>query len=260
MVADAKEPSNPSSDGFSFAIDKALKGLEEAAPWIEDALQRAQLAQITVQESATSALSSAKSRLCQIRSTSSAHIDQTIESLKDAKAQYDVYEEKFFGKIKDGALVAASNPLTTGAVTLGLGAVVLKAPRRFLYRKTRGLFVSEEALLTRHDVKVKELRQTFETLKVEKEKLERRARLAEEEMSRGRTKLRQAGDQIRRAIVSTQKIESKARDLKVALGELPSREASRFNSQVSKLMSEAKQERKALSKEVSKISNYGISV
>ncbi|KAL8143791.1 hypothetical protein V2J09_016823 [Rumex salicifolius] len=269
VVADTNEPSNPSSDGVYFAIDKALESLEGAAPWIEDALQRAQLAQITVQESANSALSSARSRLSQIRSTSSAHFDQTIESLKDVKAQYDVYEERFFGVVKDGVLVAASYPLATGAVSLGLGLVVLKAPRRFIYRKTMGLFVGEEALLARHDARVKELRQTFESLKVEKEKLERRARLAEEEMIRGRTKLRHAGDQIRRAIISTQKIESKASgqemlfklsSLKAVLKELPSREASRFNSQVSKLMSEAKQERKALSKEVSKITNYGISI
>ncbi|KAL4599951.1 hypothetical protein ACB092_11G164200 [Castanea dentata] len=71
---------------------------------------------------------------------------------------------------------------------------------------------------------------------------------------------RQAGKQIQGVIRSAYKIERQAGGLKDILGELPRTQASRFRSQVSKLASEAKRERTALTKEVTKISNYGISV
>jgi len=137
---------------------------------------------------------------------------------------------------------------------------VLKRPRRFLYYKTLRLFASEESLLSRADSQVKELRQSIDLLKAESEKLEKRALHGEEELLRGRTKLRQAGKQIQGVIRSAYKIERQAGGLKDILGELPRTQASRFRSQVSKLASEAKRERVALTKEVTKISNYGISV
>ncbi|GAU12996.1 hypothetical protein TSUD_172950 [Trifolium subterraneum] len=69
-----------------------------------------------------------------------------------------------------------------------------------------------------------------------------------------------SGKQIRNVIQSAYKIERRAGGLKDILGELPKREASHFRSQVSKLASEAKREKNSLAKEVSKISNYGISI
>ncbi|KAL0739740.1 hypothetical protein Bca4012_081253 [Brassica carinata] len=86
------------------------------------------------------------------------------------------------------------------------------------------------------------------------------ATVAEDELIRGRMKLRQAGKQIRGVVNSAYKIEKQAAGLKDVLKELPTREASRFRSQISNRASEIKQERKALTKEVNKISNYGISV
>ncbi|KAG4988744.1 hypothetical protein JHK84_031305 [Glycine max] len=83
---------------------------------------------------------------------------------------------------------------------------------------------------------------------------------AEEQFLHGRTKLRHAGKQIRNVIQSAYKIEIRAGGLKDILGELPKRETSLFRSQVSKLASEAKKEKNTMSKEISKISNYGISV
>ncbi|GMH31266.1 hypothetical protein Nepgr_033109 [Nepenthes gracilis] len=257
------EPSSERSEtppSSYYFIEKALKSLEETNPWIESALQRARLAQKTLEVTVESAIAATGSRVSQIRLTSSAHFYQTIESLKDIKGQYDAYEDKLFGKIKEGSLVAASYPLATSTVAFALGFLVLKEPRRFLYHKTLRLFMSEEALLARADAKVKELRLTFERLKAESEKLEKRATIAEEEMKRGSTKLRHAGNQIQKVILSADKIQRQASGLKDALRELPSGEASYFRSQVSKLASEAKREQNVLAKEVSKISNYGISV
>ncbi|GMN56333.1 hypothetical protein TIFTF001_025442 [Ficus carica] len=257
-------------------------------PWVDYAIQQAKLYQETAQETLDSAIETSRSRLSQILSTSSAHLHQTLDSLQDVKSEIRAYEDLVFGKIKEGVLVAASQPLLTGGVATGLGILVLKRPRRFLYYKTLRLILSEEvgedvlvffstllifivlafgmalwkdsSLLSRADAKVKQLRQSLDAIKAESEKLEKTATQAEQELIRGRTKLRQAGKQIQGVIGSAYKIERQAAGLKDILGELPRREASRFRSQVSSLASEAKRERNTLTKEVTKISNYGISV
>jgi hypothetical protein len=64
------------------------------------------------------------------------------------------------------------------------------APRKLLFRLTIGRFQSEEAMYARAEAKVKEMRQSVDLLKNETRKLEERARLAEEELQRGRTKLK----------------------------------------------------------------------
>ncbi|KAH7576270.1 hypothetical protein JRO89_XS01G0025300 [Xanthoceras sorbifolium] len=279
-----EEKPNVVPHGDIFSKSKAL---EEATPWIEYAVQQATLYQKIVQETIDSTIDASRSRLSEIGLTASAHFHQTIASLEGVKSEYAVYEDKLFGKVKEGIDVAASHPFITGGVAVGLGCLGLKRPRRFLYYNTLRLFVSEESpdgkdairligyidllanlvhpfsfitLLSRADTKVKELRQSIDRLKAESEKLERVASVAEDELIRGRTKLRQAGKQIQGVIRSAYKIERQAAGLKDILGELPRREASQFRSQVSNLASEAKRERNALSKEVSKISNFGISV
>ncbi|XP_043718341.1 RGS1-HXK1-interacting protein 1-like [Telopea speciosissima] len=228
--------------------------------WIEYGVQEAQLMQKNLEEAVNSAVETAGNRLSEIRSTSSAHLHMTLDMLQDMKSDYHAYEDVFFGKIKEGLIIAASNPMATCGVAAGLGILTLKRPRLFLYHSTLRLFLSEEALVSRADTKVKALRQSIELMKAESEKLEKKALQAEEEMKRGRTKLRQAGNQIQDVIRSAYKIERQARGLKDVVGELPSRQASRFRSQVSKLASETKRERNVLTKEVSKISNYGISI
>jgi hypothetical protein len=229
-------------------------------PWIDYAVQQAQFAQKNVKDNLDSAISYARSRLSEIRATSSTHLNQTMDSLHEVKSEANVYEDLIFGKIKEGILLAASHPLITSGVVIGSGLAVLKRPRRVLYYKTLRLFVSEEALLSRADAKVAGLRESLNLLKAESEGLSKYAVEAEEDLIRGQKKLRQAGKQIQGVVRSAYKIERQAAGLKDILKELPSRESSRFRSQVSKLASEAKRERNLLAKEVSKISNYGISV
>ncbi|TXG62601.1 hypothetical protein EZV62_009595 [Acer yangbiense] len=262
VAESSAEEEKPNVATHSDIFSKSIV-LEEATPWIEYAVQQATLYQKIVQETIDSTIEASRSRLTEIGLTASAHFHQTIASLEDVKSEYAVYEDKLFGKVKEGIDIAASHPLITGGVSVGLGCLVLKRPRRFLYYNTLRLFVSEETLLSRADTRVKELRQSIDRLKAESEKLEttdRVASVAEDELIRGRTKLRQAGKQIQGVVRSAYKIERQAAGLKDILGELPRREASQFRSQVSNLASEAKRERNALTKEVSKISNYGISV
>ncbi|XP_055821711.1 RGS1-HXK1-interacting protein 1 isoform X2 [Solanum dulcamara] len=232
----------------------------EIVPWIDNAVQQAQLAQKTVENTFENAIVVTKSRLDRILTTSSAHFNQTLDTLQDLKSEYSVYEDLVFGKVREGLLLAASHPLATTGAFLGVGVLGLKRPRRFLYYSAMRLFVREEALLSRADAKVKELQKSIDLLKAESAKLENQAVQAEGEMIRGRTKLRQAGKQIRSVIQSAYKIERQAAGLQDVLKELPRREVSRFRSQVSNLASEAKKERNVLTKEVTKISNYGISI
>ncbi|XP_058085755.1 RGS1-HXK1-interacting protein 1 [Magnolia sinica] len=240
-------------------VENSSQALEEK-PWIEYAIQQYQILKATLEETADSALQTARSRLSQIHSTSSAHLHQTLESLETIKDEFAAYENLFVGKIKEGLIIAGLHPAITCGVAGGLGIIILKRPRRFLFHSTQRLFMSEESLISKADAKVKELRKAIDNMKFESKVLEERASRAEEEMERGKTKLRQAGRQIQGVINSSYKIERQASGLKDVLGELPSREASRFRSQVSSLASVTKQERKALAKEVSKITNYGISI
>ncbi|KAJ8447304.1 hypothetical protein Cgig2_013081 [Carnegiea gigantea] len=289
-----------------YSLEKALKSLEQVNPWIEQAMQRAVEYRHTLQHDFESAIAAAQSRLSHIRSTSSAHFQQTLGYAEDLKAVYATYEEKFFADVKEGALIAASHPFITTGAALGLSFLVFKGPRSYLYYRTLRLLSSEEyvgwciaclcsiftltckktgiryliisasvwmqAMLSQADSKVKELRQSFESFKAEAERLEiliatymnvnpqKHASSAEEEMKRARTKMRDAGVLIREAVLSTHKIEKQATGLKDIIADLPRMEASKFRSQISNIVSEAKRERKVLSKEVTKISNYGISM
>ncbi|PIA50225.1 hypothetical protein AQUCO_01300752v1 [Aquilegia coerulea] len=267
VAADSEEKPNENSfnenknknKNINIISNNNSNSMIEETPWIAYAAQQAQLFQNNLEQSFDSALITAKSRFSQIRSTSSAHFNQTL-SLEEVKAEYKAYEDVFFGKVKEGIVIAASNPMITVGAALGLGIVVFKRPRRLITSSVSRLLVSEETLISRADAKVKDLRQSINFVKSESEKLEKQALQAEEELKRGKTKLRHAGKQIQDVIRSASKIERQAKGLKDIVGELPSGEASRFRKQVSDLASEAKQERNVLTKEVSKIINYGISI
>ncbi|KAK4757821.1 hypothetical protein SAY87_019122 [Trapa incisa] len=236
------------------------QSFEIATPWMDYSVRQMILLREDVQRSVNLFAEASRSQLSQILSTSSAHFALALDSLQDVKSAYSAHEDIFLGKIKEGVDVAVSHPMLTVGTMAGIGLLVLKKPRSFLYYKTLRLFLSEEAMLSKADAKMKELQQSVHLLKADCAKLEKSAQLAEEEIIRGRTKLRQAGKQIRSVIGSAYKIERQAGGLKEILSELPRREASRFRTQVSKLASEAKRERNALTKEVSKIGNFGISV
>ncbi|KAL3624517.1 hypothetical protein CASFOL_031185 [Castilleja foliolosa] len=241
-------PEKPIGNSVEVNIQKSNGTLDWDIPLAEYAVQQAQIAQKNIESAVENAIEVTRSRVDRILTTSSAHFNQTVDSLQDLKSEYITYEDIAFGKIKEGFLYAYSRPLiTTGT-------------RRFLSYNTRRLFFSEETLLSRADAKVKELRQSIDLLKAESETLEKKALQAEEDLVRGRTKLRQAGKQIQGVINSAYKIERHASGLKDVLRELPSRDASRFRTQVTNLAKEAKKERNAMSKEVTKISNYGISI
>ncbi|CAI0393748.1 unnamed protein product [Linum tenue] len=254
-----EEKSRPSTPS-SLPAEITSKALAEATPWIDSAVQQALSYQKIAEEKLDAFIETSRSRISEIRSTGSAHLDQTIYSLQCAVSELGVYEALAFAKLNEGVKIAASHPLITTGVTAGLGLVLLKRPRRYIYYKGVRLFSSEETLLSHADAKVKDLRQSISRLKAESEKLERTTSLAEGQFINGRVKLRDAGKRIQGMIRSAYKIERQAAGLKDVLRELPGREAYRFLSHVNDLTSEVKKEKHALTKEVTKISNFGISV
>ncbi|XWS77267.1 hypothetical protein CRYUN_Cryun01aG0246500 [Craigia yunnanensis] len=215
---DKSKPNSPPLPPSDFPSKRESKALEQATPWINYAVEQALLYQKIIEQNINATIEASRSRLSEIRSISSAYFNQTI-------SQLGVYEDIVFGKVKEGINIAASHPLITGGVAVGLEFLVPKRPRRSLYYKTLCLFESEE----------------------------RSASVAEEELIRGRTKLSTY-------VAEKTPMFSVASGLKDILGELPRREASRFRLQVSNIASEAKRERNALAEDVLKISNYGIAV
>ncbi|KAK8505457.1 hypothetical protein V6N11_047281 [Hibiscus sabdariffa] len=268
----------PLPSGFPSITESSFT--QQVTPWLDHVVEQSVLYKKIIDENINATIEASRSRLTEIQSASSAHFNQTIDSLKDAKSQLGVFEAMTFHKVKglfhqriqsmhilfvsgrtdfqfQRITIAASNPLLTGGAAIGLGFLLTcwrMTPRAKTstilqdfasFSEPRGnISIVLFSLISKADTRVKELRQSIDRLKAESEKLERSASVAEEELIRGRTKLRQAGKQIRSLIQSAYKIERQAAGLKDTLGGLPSREASQFRSQVSSLASQAKRERR----------------
>ncbi|KAL6125917.1 hypothetical protein ACLB2K_073968 [Fragaria x ananassa] len=175
-MATEPETSSPEKPIFSptDSFSNSTETLDQhPTPWIDYAISQAGVYQKNIDETLNSALEASRSWLSQFRATGSAHLSQTIDSVEDFKSNYADYEKIFLAKIREGASVAASHPLITGGVATALGLVVLKGPRRFFYYKSLRLLMSEESLLNRAHIEVKELRHAIDVLKAESQKLER---------------------------------------------------------------------------------------
>nr|XP_043636206.1 RGS1-HXK1-interacting protein 1 [Erigeron canadensis] len=265
FMDESSSPENkspPSPEVFEIGLTEKVKPLagDSAAEWINYAVQQAAIAQKVAVETLESSIYTTKSRINQIKSTSSAHFQMTLDSVQDLKSEYKMYEDLVFEKIKEGVYFSASHPFATTGLVIGSGILALKGTRRSIYYSALRLFSNDEAMLAKANTKVQALRDSVRALTEESKKLEKFSLDAEVELKRGRTKLSQAGKQIQGVISTAYKIERQAGGLKDILKELPKRDASGFRSQVSELASQAKRERKVLNKEVKKISNYGISV
>ncbi|KAF3578841.1 hypothetical protein DY000_02036007, partial [Brassica cretica] len=178
MEDDAHSPAIPQSRPPHPLLSSILSAkvatttVENAASWIDETMRQALVYQSTIVETLDSKIDASKSRLAQIRDTSIAHTSQTIDSIREIASEYNVYEHMVFAKIKDGVNVAASHPLVSGGLAFGVGIFALKKTRRLVYYNAVRMFSTEEALLSRADLRVKELRQSLDRLTAESEKLE----------------------------------------------------------------------------------------
>ncbi|KAJ6839319.1 uncharacterized protein M6B38_316880 [Iris pallida] len=175
-------------------------------------------------------------------------------------SQYKMYEDAFLKKVKDYLMIAREHPVEVGGTAAAAALLLMRGPRRFLIRNTFGRFQDEEARITKFERGLKELNQSLDKLKKENKNIILRASFGEEQLQRGRTKIRDAGYEIQRLSKSIYKIESEAADLMDDLQELPGRNALKLRAELASMASDLKQQRRELDKWIVKIAEYGIRV
>ncbi|KAH6813838.1 chromosome-associated kinesin [Perilla frutescens var. frutescens] len=210
----------------------------------------------TVQESADSAIRSARS----IHQSSSTHLRSFQDFIPQIGTRYRYYEEAFFTKLKDELVNVRENPAPAAGVAITSCLILMRGPRRFLIRQTFGRLQSEEAQFVRAEKNVKELTLSVDLMKKESKKLLERSVLAEKDMKRGHSHLRDAGTQIQRLARSVYKAEAEAADLMDLLREIPGREALKLRADVASMTAHLRQQRSAMDKKILKISELGVPV
>lgn len=247
MIGEVAANSPPS------AADGTPENQQQEKPWhsyISEDLPR------TVQESADSAVRSARS----LQQNSSTHIRTLQDHVLQYTAQYRSYEDLVFNKIKDQITIAREHPTMSAGIAITAGLILMRGPRRFLFRRTLGRFQTEEAQLTKAANNVNHLTISVQLMKKESEKLLERAALAEKEMNYGYTELRNAGGEIKSLAKSAHKVEVQANDVMEVLREIPGREALRLRAEVANMASSLKDKRLAMNKRIMRISELGIRV
>ncbi|GAU12997.1 hypothetical protein TSUD_172960 [Trifolium subterraneum] len=149
-VAESSEPETPppavNLPTITTTTAQTQPQTLDVQPFIDYAVGQALFYQKTFNDAVDSAIEVSTSRFSQIRSTSSAHFQQTLHYLDEFKSQYNAYEDLLFGKIK--------------------------GPRRIMYYNAKRLFFSEESLISKASAEVIELRKSIDLLKSEVEKME----------------------------------------------------------------------------------------
>ncbi|XP_019250961.1 PREDICTED: uncharacterized protein LOC109229868 [Nicotiana attenuata] len=170
------------------------------------------------------------------------------------------YEEVFFGKIKAELVTAREHPAMAGGIGIATGLLLMRGPRRFLFRQTLGRLQSEEAKFSKAEKNVKELSLSVDLMKKESKKLLERAALAEKDMKRGLSDLMDAGKQIQSIGKTVYKVEAQAADLMDVLREIPGREALKLRAEVASMASHLRQQRTAIDKRIFKVSELGVPI
>ncbi|KAJ6798705.1 Uncharacterized protein M6B38_210570 [Iris pallida] len=187
-------------------------------------------------------------------------LQQFQEFIPCITSHYKVYEDAFVQKVKDNLMIAREHPVEVGGTAVAAALLLMRGPRRFLFRNTFGRFQDEEARIVKLEGGLKELNQSLDKLKKENKNIILRASFGEEELQRGRTKIRDAGHEIQRLSNSIYKIESEAADFMDDLRALPGRNAIKLRAEVASMASDLKQQRHELDKQIVKIAEYGIRV
>ncbi|CAN6443078.1 unnamed protein product [Victoria cruziana] len=237
-MAEASSEANPEKPGVVFAPGKA-QGVSRR-----------------IFCSTTSAIHSALTS----GESAGTHLQSIRDAIPEVKSRYKDYEDAIVRKVKEELISAREHPSAAAGIAVAAGLLLLRGPRRLLFRQTIGRLQSEEARFLKADRNVTELGQSVDLIKKETKKLLERASFAQEEMNCGHTKLKNTGHEIQRLADSVYRKELQAFDLVDGLREVPGREALRLRAEVASLASQLKQVRAALNKRTLKISDYGIAV
>ncbi|KAK6923827.1 hypothetical protein RJ641_010027 [Dillenia turbinata] len=183
----------------------------------------------TVMESTDSALRSART----LQHNSSTHLRNLRDLIPEMTSKYKIYEHAFFTKVEDELIKAKEHPALAAGVVFTSGLLLMRGPRRLLYRQTLGRFQSEEAKFVRAEKNVKELNLSIDLMKKESKKLRERAALAEKDMIRGNSELKDVGGQIQRLAKSVCGVEAQAASLMDGLREIPGGDALKLRAEAS---------------------------
>ncbi|CAN7014596.1 unnamed protein product [Brassica rapa subsp. trilocularis] len=235
-----------SADATIGAVDSVEEAIGGAEKWV-DGFQR------TVKESTDSAIRS-------LRENSTSQFRSIQDLIPHALTQYKTYENAFFSKVTEELVNAKEHPAAAAGIGLAAGLVLMRGPRRFLFRRTLGRFQSEEAQFLRAEKHVQELNMSVDLMKKESSKLLERSALAEKDMKRGLSELMDSGNNIHRLAKSVQKVECEAADLIHGLWQIPGREAIKLRAEVASMTSLLRQKRIALNKRIMGMSELGVPV
>ncbi|KAK4740776.1 hypothetical protein SAY87_024364 [Trapa incisa] len=245
-IAETSASTAPEGNPNGGTMNSATKSIAEIA---ED-VQR------TVVESRDSAIRSARN----LQRNSSTLIQSLQVFGGSIKSEYHTYEDAFVDKVKDELKNAREHPGEAIGLSLAAGLLLLRGPRRFLFRQTIGRLQSEETQFVKAEKSVKDLGISVDLMKNESKKLLERTALAEKDMSRGISDLRNAGSQIQRLAKSAYKVETQASGLMNDLREIPGRDALKLRAEVASMLSHLKQQRMSMEKRILKISELGVAV
>ncbi|XP_024027196.1 uncharacterized protein LOC21385922 [Morus notabilis] len=243
------ETATESSSGEDLSVSPASESKKKERNERQTLASMAEDLQRNVISSTDSAIRSARS----LHHNSSAHFRNLQEFVANAKSHYKTYEDTFFNTVKE-------HPVATVGVGVASGLLLLRGPRRFLFRHTLGRLRSEEAQFVKAEKNVKELSLSVDVMKNESRKLLERAALAEKDMKYGHTELMKAGNQIQHLAKSVYKVEAQAADLVDGLRETPGREALKLRAEVASVLSHLKKQRVELDKRIMQISDLGVPV
>ncbi|VVA95627.1 unnamed protein product [Arabis nemorensis] len=245
-ISAASDATDHTAIGVVDSVEEAIGGAEK---WVDD-LSR------TVKESTDSAIRSARS----LRENSTSQFRSIQDFIPHALTQYKTYENAFFSKVTEELVKAKEHPAAAAGIGLTAALVLMRGPRRFLFRHTVGRFQSEEAQFLRAEKQVQELNMSVDLMKKESRKLLERAALAEKDMKRGLSELMDSGNNIHRLAKSVHKVECEATDLMDGLRQIPGREAIKLRAEVASMTSLLRQKRIALNKRIMRMSELGVPV
>ncbi|CAG7884443.1 unnamed protein product [Brassica rapa] len=235
-----------SADATIGAVDSVEEAIGGAEKWV-DGFQR------TVKESTDSAIRS-------LRENSTSQFRSIQDLIPHALTHYKTYENAFFSKVTEELVNAKEHPAASAGIGLAAGLVLMRGPRRFLFRRTLGRFQSEEAQFLRAEKHVQELNMSVDLMKKESMKLLERSALAEKDMKRGLSELMDSGNNIHRLAKSVHKVECEAAGLMDGLRQIPGREAIKLRAEVASMTSLLRQKRIALNKRIMGMSELGVPV
>ncbi|KAF0909747.1 hypothetical protein E2562_000076 [Oryza meyeriana var. granulata] len=179
-------------------------------------------------------------------------------------SQYKAYEDAFVdtakGTISDALVFVNEHQAEAIGCATVAGFILLKGPRRFLYRNTLGRFKTEKDLLNDAEQSMMEYKTSIEQLKKDSKYTLDKIAIGESDLQRGQNDLRSTGKQIRSLISSIYKAESTATGLMDRLRTIPTRQSLELRAEVASMASDLKNQRYVLEERINKISEYGVRV